>query len=222
MRVGKEAALLFAVLFLPGMLVQGSQVDPNSFESIRYHLNILVVVIPQLFLVLYVAGLSSPGYHKVLGWKRPQLRDITVGGLSLALICIVFVVVTAAAAAFEQWFPAEFSHGLTWRFSRYALTPLVLVTSMAVGYREEVFFRAYLLNRASELGLHRLASVTLAAFLFALGHLYQGIAAFALTFAIGMVLGFVYLRYRSLHGIAWAHGIFNTISLILSGTVLPT
>ena len=110
---------------------------------------------------------------------------------------------------------------MRWRFGAYALTPLVLITSIAVGYREEVFFRAYLLNRASEIGLNTAVSVLLAALLFALGHLYQGAGAFVGTFAIGVILGFVYLRYRSLHAIAWAHGIYNTVALLMSTTLLP-
>ena len=218
MSIGKEAALLFAVLFLPGMVAQGSQIDSFAFESVYYNVQVLVVAVPQLLLVIYVSGRSSPGYEKTLGWKRPRLRD---AGIAAATLCMLFVVMFGVAAIVRGGEPA-FGGVVTSRIGSYWMAPLVLTTSVAVGYREEVFFRAYLLNRASEIGLHSALSIVLAALLFAVGHLYEGIGALAGTFGIGVVLGIVYLRFRSLHAIAWAHGIYNAVAILLSGVVVPT
>ena len=52
--------------------------------------------------------------------------------------------------------------------------------------------------------------------LFGAGHLYQGPAAFLQSIALGVVLTAVFRRYRCLHVVAIAHGVYNSVVLILA------
>jgi hypothetical protein len=61
MSVRKEFALLFAVLFLPGIVTQWGPVDAEAFSRLSYHLLVMVVSVPQILLVLYVSDLRVPG-----------------------------------------------------------------------------------------------------------------------------------------------------------------
>jgi len=50
--------------------------------------------------------------------------------------------------------------------------------------------------------------------LFAVCHIYEGPWGFLNAVISGAILGFVFLRYNSLHGIAAAHALYN-ISLFV-------
>ena len=145
----------------------------------------------------------------------PELRDIA--SLCVALVFMIAALTLLAVVAMllpgmqRLWEPT-----VEWSFTRYSLIPLVVLTSVAIGYREEIFYRAYLTVRGEELGLHPTAIVCGSSALFAVGHLYQGWAGFITAFAIGATLGFAFIWKRSLHGIALAHGLYNAAVLLMS------
>ena len=96
-----------------------------------------------------------------------------------------------------------------------ALQPLVLaLLSLATGYREELFYRCYLVNRLIELGLPAGAGVGAAAAVFAFGHIYQGPAAVFLALVQGTVFGLLLRRGSGLHALALAHALYNFTVLL--------
>ena len=214
--VGKEFALLFAVLFLPGMLAQPAGVDAGAFEDLTYHLQILVVSVPQILLVVALAGLRRPGSPHRFGWRRPVAADGLAGAFALVsawLAVGLISLVTGLSGSGDLLDPV-----VAWSFSRRELIPVAFLSTMAIGYREEIFFRAYLTDRAEELGVDARLALGGGAVLFALGHLYQGVMGFVVSLAIGLVFAGVYLRSRSLHGIAVAHGLYNFVVLLAAGS----
>lgn len=217
MSVGKEFLLLFAVLFLPGMLAQGGEVDPQSFERVMYHVQILAVALPQILLVVAFSDLRRPGSARRFGWVRPATGDLIPAGIGLVAIWVVvgLISVLAATIAGEAGGPEP---TVAWSFTRRELIPLAIVSTLAIGYREEIFYRAYLTDRAEEAGINARTALAAGAFLFASGHVYQGVMGFVIALAIGLVLGEIYFRTRSLHGIAVAHGAYNLIVLLASAS----
>ncbi len=216
MTAGKELALLFAVLFLPGMFAQAGQIDPGAFDSIAYHVQILVVAIPQVLLVVAVGDLRRPGSARRYGFRPPDRSDLfaTIIGLSATWVTVGLVSVAAGliGAGTDAMQPA-----VSWTFDRYELIPLAAISTLAIGYREEVFFRAFVADRAEEAGFDARAALGVAALVFAIGHVYQGLAGFVVSLAIGAVLAAVYYRTRSLHGVAIAHGLYNLLVLLAAG-----
>jgi CAAX protease family protein len=214
-KVGKEFALLFSVMFLPGLLTQAGVVDPSSWDAWYYHLTILTVAVPQVFLVAYLTNLRTPGILPRLGWSLPKMADVVTLFIATLLLVGTLSILTLVASLFPDqsavWEPA-----VKWSLSRYELLPLVVVTSIAIGYREEIFYRAYMYVRGEELGLHPAAIVGGSTLLFAVGHLYQGWAGFITAFVIGAVFGVTFAWRRSLHGIAIAHGLYNAMVLFVS------
>ena len=217
MSVGKEFALLFGVLFLPGMLAQGGDVDPQSFESIRYQIQLLAVAIPQILLVVTFSDLRRPGSSRRFGWRRPDRGDLISAfvGITgvLAVVWAVSILAGIITSGGEGTEPV-----IDWSFERWELIPLVLVSTMAIGYREEIFYRAYITDRAEEAGVDPRFALAGGALLFAAGHVYQGVMGFVIALAIGLLLGAVYLKGRSLHGIAVAHGLYNFLVLLGSAS----
>jgi membrane protease YdiL (CAAX protease family) len=212
----KELALLFAVLFLPGMLGQSIGVDPSAFTQIAYLVQVLAISIPQILLVLAVSDLRRPGTAEQMGWHLPRARDLPPAFAGLIGAWIAALLAGLLAAAITSG--AAASTAVDWVFDRYELIPLVLLATLAIGYREEIFYRAYLASRAEELGLTPRQLLYAGTLVFGLGHLYQGIGGLLVSVAVGIVFAEVFLRSRSLHGIAIAHGLFNFLTLLQAGS----
>lgn len=218
MTVRKEFALLFGVLFLPGIVSQFAGVDGTQFESAFYNVQLLAVSVPQILLVVYLAELRKPGSTHALGWREPTVQDGVY-----AVVCLVALLLASVGASLLAGLVAPIDTAVgpvvEWRFERYELLPLVVISMLAVGYREEVFFRAYLFDRGAEIGASPGKILIGSSLLFSLGHAYQGVAGVIVTLILGFVLGALYMRFRNLHALAIGHGLYNTAMLLLSGVV---
>ncbi len=101
---------------------------------------------------------------------------------------------------------------------------------MYVAVAEEVFFRGYVqsnilrLTNTGKNGQRRLwkrLSIVLSAACFAVAHIIiQGRAIFALTFLPGLVLGWLFIRTRSLLAPILFHGLANTCYLVIAATFM--
>lgn len=199
-------------MFLPGILSQAAPTDPAAFESIAYHVHIAASGIPQIALVFFVARFRDETLPTRIGLRGINGSDLGIAIITLVGILVVSVVASQIAALVGT--PSDASGSRYWSFSEPALVPLVLVSSLVIAYREEVFYRAYWLTRLGESGVAQTRAVVGSALLFAVGHLYQGAAATAFAAIMGIGLSFVWLRTRSLHGIGVAHGLYNAIVLL--------
>jgi membrane protease YdiL (CAAX protease family) len=94
---------------------------------------------------------------------------------------------------------------------------LIAGFSVAVGYREELFYRAYIMHSLRAHGASPLASILLSTALFAAGHAYQGASGMASSALLGLALAFAYSKGVRLHALAWAHAGYN--ALILYGAM---
>ena len=101
---------------------------------------------------------------------------------------------------------------------------------MYVAVAEEVFFRGYVQNNILRLtnpgkdGQRRLwmwLSIVLSAACFAVAHIIiQGRIILVLTFLPGLVLGWLFIRTRSLLAPILFHGLANTCYLLMAGTFM--
>jgi membrane protease YdiL (CAAX protease family) len=84
---------------------------------------------------------------------------------------------------------------------------------LGTGYLEESYFRYYLLSKLDDtrIWFRLLTSVVL----FALCHVYEGPWGVLNAVLAGCLLAYLYERYRSLHGIAWAHGLYNVFVYLM-------
>ncbi len=206
MRDAAEVLVVFAALFLPGYFSAPREAFAGGL------LLFLGAALFQTLLLLYLMSLRGPGALARSGVRAPGARDL-------------FVAVAAAAALLAL------SASLGWVASRLgeagrqALPPrlpelagaapaVLALLSLVTGYREELFYRCYLVPRLSAMGVPAAASVAAAAAVFAAGHAYQGPLAVVLALAQGAAFGALLLRGTSLHGLALAHALYNFIVLL--------
>lgn len=208
--------LLFAVFFLPGILFQHGGIRPDAFDSPAYHLAVLVTTIPQTLLIVYILWIQPGEDLSRFGFRTVDFPDL----LAALVATLGMFAVLAAAGALLYLLPEvareAVGRGFRFRFGNTALLPLALLSSLAIAYREEAFFRAYLLTRFEQLSLNPVAGVLLAAAAFSLGHLYQGFGGALVAFVLGGYLGWIYIRRRSVHIVAVAHGLYNFAVLTAS------
>jgi hypothetical protein len=214
-----EMLLLFAAFFLPGYAAQGFMTASKPAMDVIMVQSIITGV-PQFLLMAYIAvfaGATAPGRW---GFVRFEPRDaVRTAAVLLGCFAVVapFVILVVAL-------PPDISHSLTrgyrWGLQGAAQIPLALLFGVTAGYREEFFFRSYLIGRMEEMGLQVPLAVAISTALFSIGHVYEGMLAVALTAGLGVLLSISWLRRRSLHVVAIAHGLYNTAVLCL-GLILP-
>jgi uncharacterized protein len=206
-----EPILIFSALFLPGYLGQGGDVDGSLFNSVRYDLIYIVHGTAQFALILYIM-LNRPGRDpSIFRMRRPEPADLPAALTAFLLIWVAVIPVMLIGGLMEQS-----ARPVTWSLDSVAILPLVLVVCLVTGYVEELFFRAYLLTVLETSGVPAVSAVAASSLLFAAGHLYQDIPGFIATGLIGVILSLHYLRKRSLHAVAWAHGLYNFANLALT------
>ena len=89
---------------------------------------------------------------------------------------------------------------------------VLLVATVAV--TEETIFRGYLIRRFSAISRSPGAAVVLAAFVFSLGHGYEGTAGVITVGVIGLVLGVVYLWRGNLVAATVIHFVLDFVGIV--------
>lgn len=190
-----EPLLLFGVLFLPGI---GSVSPGPAVFSINRELSRIVVHnIPALALVWYMLGLKG------IRLPRPGLRDLNTALIAFPGLLVIGFLGSLAALPFGGLFPPLPLEPPRTFFQWMVMAPSVLST----GYMEESYFRFYLLTRLdpAEPGKAVLFSVLL----FSLCHMYEGLPGVLNAAAAGGFLSVLFLKRPAIHGLAWAHGMYN-------------
>jgi membrane protease YdiL (CAAX protease family) len=217
-----EMALLFLAFYLPGYLWPGTDAASMGPNLGTYMLQFLATAVPQILLLLYLLRLRSRDDAAAadpwaeFGLRRLRAADLLYallifsGILSLLLLCALVLSLLPAEVQ------AQFTKGFRWQLEDPRLVPLVLLFCLVTGYREELFFRSYLITRLSQLGLPAGAAIAASTVLFAGGHIYQGIAGFAVAAIQGTYFAVLFVRLRNLHPLAVAHGLYNAAVLVLS------
>jgi membrane protease YdiL (CAAX protease family) len=212
-----EPFIVYAVLFLPGFASSGlfpGTAGREEPETIRFVISgelsrILGFTAPALALIGYLLVLRG-GKARLPG--RPRSGDIL--SLALALpgllgLGLLISLVSSAFSAGPSALTVEAPKGLP-------AVAVMLFSCLSAGYLEEFYFRYYLSLRFRQAGLSEAFVIGLSVLLFSLCHIYEGLWGALNAFLAGILLSLVYKKYRALHGIAWAHGLYN-IFIYLNG-----
>lgn len=236
-----EPVVLFGVLYLPGYLAQTAGLSGDIFDSLNFNVSYWLIALFRIGLILYLVLLRSripspqpklqpqpteeiaehppqeaPGTLKELGVVRIRAADLPwiLAGLAVIEACIAPIVMASRSIAKAT--PDLLADQVHWHLSQPAMIPIVFVTSILVGYSEELYFRSYLLTLLPKMGVAIGGAVAASVLLFSLGHLYEGFAGIAGSAVIGVVLSLLFLKRRSLHVIALAHGLYNFTTLLMT------
>jgi membrane protease YdiL (CAAX protease family) len=199
-----EPLILYFVLFLPGAVSRAPPYpDFIAFSVQGEIIRIFLYNIPSLALIWYLLLKTKSLKERGLGFSgRKDLPPLVIGfpciiliGFTISLVSPIF------AGGIES--PRVESPGRAWEWI------ITVISCVTTGYLEESFFRYYLLEKFENSGAASGAGIFLAVLLFAFCHIYEGPWGVLNAVLAGFLLSFIFLHYRSLHGIALAHGLYN-------------
>jgi len=214
-RVLLEALLVFAALYLPGYF--GAQPESPGAYMPQY----LLVSVPQILLLVYILWLDPDVSLSEFGFRRPRRREWLGGAALFAVLCALLMAIRFLSPLLGEDARDAASRGYRWRLPDPALLPLAVLFSVAAGYKEEVFYRAYLLTRFRSPILPVWTVAVAGSLLFAWGHVYQGITAVVFAFLQGLLFCAGFLKIRNVHVLAAAHGLYNFLALLLTLLASP-
>lgn len=201
-----EAILVFAAFYLPGYLAS------QPPEPAGYMVQYLLLSIPQVLLLIYLLWVQKIPPLSAFGFRRLEGGDWLHGAALVAALALLLLVIRLATPLL----PEAAAAGYRWRLSGPALLPLAALFSFTAGYKEEIFYRAYLLTRLQSLSAPIWSAAAASSLLFAWGHAYQGLTAVIFAFLQGILFCVCFLRRRNVHVLALAHGLYNFSALLLT------
>jgi membrane protease YdiL (CAAX protease family) len=86
---------------------------------------------------------------------------------------------------------------------------LAALSSLSAGCLEEGYFRVYLIGHLNKTGLGLKQAAAAAVLLFSFCHWYEGLWGVVNAAAAGIVLSFLFIKFKSFYGIALAHSLYN-------------
>ena len=204
-----EALILYFVLFFPGIFetpFPGGNAEVINFSVFRELGRILTYTIPSLALLWYlILDKKSFSALKAVKVQKGDIIPFAAGLPGLIIIGLAISLLVPLFSNHTALIPPPFVEGPVsipgW---------IVLVLScLGTGYLEESYFRYYLLTRMEKPVPQTALKIIFSTTLFSLCHVYEGPWGVLNAVMAGILLSAIFLRFRSLHGIAWAHGAYN-------------
>ena len=216
-----EPLILYFVLFFPGIfsssfpsaLSSGIEAAEAIPFSILHELSrTLTYTIPALALLWYL--MSDKNGFSALKDEKPSLWDtisFAVGLPSLIIIGLGISFLVTQFSGYPNLAPPPMVEPPVnlWGY-------IVMVLScLGTGYLEESYFRYYLLTRLENSVPQLILRIIFSTTLFSLCHFYEGPWGILNAVLAGILLSVLFTRFRSLHGIAWAHGAYNIFVYVM-------
>ena len=202
---GCEPVLMYFILYFPsGYFTTGNAVLFNT------SLNIFIYSVISVFQILFLIYFMN---IKGQDLSRNGLKNISPVSFIRSAVYIIplFLIVTSVTLITGLFsVPAVFHY--TKNLFQLALA---LPVSFITGYREELFFRSYLIPEFERI-IKIPAAIVLSSFLFAVSHTAMGIQGITVSFSAALFFGYIFIKHRDLHTIALTHSFYNMTVLLLN------
>jgi len=213
-----EAIILYILLFFSGTITQvigafaGASTQVAAFSPIMELSKLALYIIPSLALIWYIMFRT----WKLEYWLvRPGKKDVISGLITFP--CLIFI---GSAISLIAMYARDPTAQVTIQSPSTAIGWIVLcLVCIFSAYLEETFFRFYLLSKRKEMNMSATHALIFSTALFSICHISAGPWGFLNAALSGTFLGFMFLRYNSLHGIAIAHGLYNITSYVLNALI---
>jgi membrane protease YdiL (CAAX protease family) len=202
-----EPLILYCILFLPGALRHDPPAELAIFSLGRELTRTIAFNLPALALIWYLQQRFNQTKKALL----PGRKDL------FAFLCAFpALMLTSLSVSLASSFFPGLPGGIKIEGPRDIIGLLVVFLScISTGYLEEGYFRYYLGKKFDEQALEPWVFILTSTALFALCHRYEGPWGTMNSILAGLILAFIYTRFRSLHGLALAHGFYNLTVYVL-------
>ncbi len=210
-----EPILVTAAFIAPGLV----RTTAMPTDAVEWLVSGAVQSFSQCALLLVIIGVS--GRLREYGLGRPTPADAP---RALSLFAVILLASKTVSFAFSRWGTAHGGAAATLPAAdgipAAGLVGLSALFSVAVAYREESFYRVYLLRSLRERGAGTAAAVLVSTGLFAAGHAYQGVPGMVSALLVGLAAAAAAVMGWSLHALAMAHAAYDFGVLLAAFGVL--
>jgi len=208
-----EPLILYLVLFFrisAGAVLSGETPgNAVEFSAITETARIFLYNVPSLVLIWYL--LLKEKSLKEWGITLPGKKDLFPAVMAPCALILIGLTISLASRHFDG-----FPSGSRFLPPQNFISWIILIIScISAAYLEESFFRFYLLSKRKDMGLGPHRAVLVSVVSFSLCHIYEGPWGFLNAVLSGIVLAFIFLRFRSLHGIAFGHALYNVMVYVM-------
>jgi len=216
-----EPLILYFVLFFPGIYSTATWewnkiAETIPFSVVRELGRTLTYTIPSLALLWYIFP-DKKGFS-TLKQEKPKIRDFLPFAIGLPGLILIGLGVSFLVSFFYLRYGLALPVKVEAPVS--VLGWIVIVFScMGTGYLEESYFRCYLLTKLEKQQPRVSIRIIFSTILFSLCHIFEGPWGIINATLAGFFLSWLYNRFRSLHGVAWAHGAYNIFVYFIGGIV---
>jgi hypothetical protein len=205
-----EPLILYFVLFFPGIYASGVSLGGDIIEVIPFSIfrelgRTVTYTIPSIALIWYIMGKKKLLAFLSRGFRK---KDLIAFFAALFGLCFISAGISLLVSFIYNYYdfilPSKVEAPV-----KYAGWIVLAFSCLGTGYLEESFFRYYLLTKYEKTIPQTAIRVVFSTFLFSLCHIYEGPGGFINSVLAGILLSAIFIHYRSLHGVAWAHGAYN-------------
>lgn len=187
-----------------------SQTPDRPWLDLAYQLAGIVIALGPVALVWYLLRRSGEGFGSI-GFDTGQpRRDLLRGaglaaavgtvGLGFYLLAFRLGISVQIAAVTAETFP--------WT------VPVVLAEAMQNAVLEEVVILGYFLHRARQAGVSAPVAIGVSALIRGAYHLYQGFGGFIGNAVMGVLFGWLFLRWRRTTPFVIAHFLIDAVAFV--------
>ncbi len=190
--------------------LNGALNNRQVFDLIYQFLGIFFDLVPVALVVFLLWNAARPHLGRLgIDFHHP-MRD-AVAGLGLALLIGIpgiALYLAGRAAGVTVAVKASALGDYWWS------VPILILAALHAGLQEEVIVIGYLFARLRELGWGKWQIILAAAVLRGSYHLYQGYGSFVGNFAMGVLFGWLYTRYKRVLPLVIAHFVIDAVVFV--------
>jgi membrane protease YdiL (CAAX protease family) len=192
------------------VVINGTHAPGRPLLDLFLQLVSLGTSLAPVLLVFYLLARNGEGPASI-GVDRSQPgRDLLRGAALAALIGggWLGLYLIAFHSGVSLNIVAESLPDVWWRI------PVLILSAIQNGVLEEVLVIGYLLTRLDRLGVSSAWAVAMAAVLRGSYHLYQGFGGFAGNAVMGLLFGYLFLRWRRAAPMIIAHTLIDAVAFV--------
>lgn len=204
-----EPFLLYFALFFPSVFTNSA--ITSFFTSNNIMINYIIISIPQILLILYIFYIKKWNHTDNFIFTGPGTILKTI--FLIIIYTVLLIVFTNSVALILKI--TGIMQNVPSIVSSKQFIPFYFLVSIITGYREELFFRAYLIKFFEKSPNKTFLAISISV-MFAICHISQGFGAIIVSFLNSMFLCFIFFKHKNIHINALSHALYNFFVLLAS------
>lgn len=202
---------------------QTTQMNPSitpdrPWLDLAYQVYYFILPAAEVLLVLYLLHQAYGRARSLIGFDLARWgRDLGKGAIicaSVGLPGIGFYLLAHAIGINTAVSPANLT-------AAWWTVPVYLISALLAGLQEEIIMLGYLVTRLRELTWAPWVAIVVSAVIRGSYHLYQGFGGFIGNLVMGLVFGYLFLRWRRVLPLVIAHFLMDAVVFVGTALLAP-